>query len=240
MTRSLVLPRFASSSIRFSFLPVLVVACGPGRASPEDVLEVRDRQNDGPDSELADVGEAEGSDSETGPCGPAMAMIEMLHVCIDRYEASRAPDGRAVSVAGVIPWTDIAWEWAGGACVLAGKRLCTSDEWGAACGGPDDLSFPWGNEPSYTRCANGGLTEVQLTGSYPSCEGWYPGVLDMIGNVSEWTSTWSDPVDMPAGYITRGGTVHGFDGDDCYSTSETRIPEHGEPHLGFRCCRDPE
>ncbi|MBI5487833.1 MAG: SUMF1/EgtB/PvdO family nonheme iron enzyme [Deltaproteobacteria bacterium] len=181
-----------------------------------------------------------GPGGDATPCGPDMAMIETLGVCIDRYEAARAPDGHAISIPGVIPWTGIAWEWAGGACRLAGKRLCTSDEWGAACGGPDDLSYPWGNEPSSGRCANEALADLQPTGAFPECEGWYPGVFDMIGSVSEWTSTWKDPVGGPTGYITRGGTIHGNDGDVCYSTSETMPSELGDPHLGFRCCRDPE
>ena len=56
--------------------------------------------------------------------------------CIDRYEASRGTDGAAMAVAGVMPWINATWEIAVGACAAAGKRVCTTPEWMAACHGP--------------------------------------------------------------------------------------------------------
>jgi hypothetical protein len=236
--------RSARSIVAFSSL-LLGLACGSSATRPGDASDGQDTSGEvidvdaAGDTDPVDAGESS-DEVDAGPCGPGMAMIETLGICIDRYEASQAPDGSAVSLAGVLPWVNISWEWARGACLLAGKRLCTFEEWNAACAGPDHLLLPWGREAIPGRCANGGgLTEVQTTGSFPECVGWYPGIFDLIGNVAEWTATWADPVDSPEGYITRGGTIRGNDGDDCFSGSDTRFPELEYPLLGFRCCRDP-
>ena len=116
-----------------------VLACSSGTRPSGDVLDGSDRPDVGEadgNGEAADAGES-GDEVDARPCGPDMAMIETLGVCIDRYEASRAPDGSAASVLRVLPWASLAWGEASEACRLAGKRLCTFEEWNAACAGPE-------------------------------------------------------------------------------------------------------
>lgn len=79
--------------------------------------------------------------------------------CMDRYEASRqdataesaGSDGAvATSRPGVIPWFVNPMSADGltlfqNACQAVGKRLCSSEEWGYGCTGPDALNYSFGN-----------------------------------------------------------------------------------------------
>ena len=73
-------------------------------------------------------------------------MVRIGQMCIDRYEAGlvdHSPfevpvSGVAVSEKGRTPQGYISGRVAESACVAAGKRLCTSDEWLAACRGSDN------------------------------------------------------------------------------------------------------
>ncbi len=140
----------------------------------------------------------------TGPCPPEMAQVGDL--CIDRYEATLTDDDLgyddqigvypdtetlavAMSEAGVIPTAPLSWYQARGACLNAGKHLCTVTEWQTACG---EASFPWGEEPpAEENCAvpapdgTTPWTELQPTGSLPECR-TPEGVYDQIGNAWEW------------------------------------------------------
>ncbi|MEN8759857.1 MAG: SUMF1/EgtB/PvdO family nonheme iron enzyme [Desulfobacterales bacterium] len=69
-------------------------------------------------------------------------------------------------------------------------RLPTEAEWEKAVRGTDGSVFPWGNKWDETRCNTyeSGLGQTCAVGMYP--DGASPfGVLDMAGNVWEWTSS---------------------------------------------------
>ncbi len=175
-------------------------------------------------------------------CPTGMAMIESLWVCIDRWEASR-PDatsasqgtgaGAARSVAGVIPWSDVSWTGAANACTLAGKQLCTAEEWSAACSGPLEYTYPYGFSYNPDACNGGdhGAQGVVPTGSMLNCEGGYDGIFDMSGNLWEWNA------DCQGDQCTQMGGAWYIAGNNIScETSRNDDKSASGPNVGFRCC----
>ena len=115
--------------------------------------------------------------------------------------AARADVG-AHDLASRLPMTRVTWTEARAFCVAAGGRLPSEAEWARAARGPRDRRrYPWGDAPACAR-ANFGNFEGEgrcpenpgrpvEVGRYPS--GASPeGVLDLAGNVWEWTADYYD------------------------------------------------
>jgi formylglycine-generating enzyme required for sulfatase activity len=95
-------------------------------------------------------------------------------------------------------------------CASKGKRLCGRigggpldpagrnnpllDEWFYACGGPNLQTYPYGPtyQPSYCNGEEAGVGFVAQSGSFPNCQGYFPGLYDMSGNVWEWEDACDD------------------------------------------------
>lgn len=117
---------------------------------------------------------------------------------IDKYEVTQAQfahfGGTQVNTSRFLgdnrPIERVTWFEARNFCELRGGRLPTEVEWEYTARGPDGLLYPWGNT-WITSNAIWNRTDLQGTanvGSVPTGASWL-NVLDMSGNVWEWTSS---------------------------------------------------
>jgi formylglycine-generating enzyme required for sulfatase activity len=140
-------------------------------------------------------------------------------------------------------------------------RLPTEEEWEyAARNGDQNTLFPWGNSWLEGRANLNGLSSPRHVGSFPEGR-TQNGILDMVGNVWEWTASKgsyydpkneveSDRVANRSANILRGGSygeVLGKKNEQgwvIFSNATSRQwnkdnPSYKDLSIGFRLVRDP-
>ncbi len=198
------------------------------------------------------------------PLDPARIIDDMVNIdppgpldfWIYRYEASRVDASdtdagvlttRACSQEDVLPWTTVGYDAAAEACDDAGFRLCSAEEWLAACEGVAANLYPYGTSYEAATCNGADFDPIpglpvdhilQPTGEMAMCVS-ADGIEDMSGNVKEWTN---DPQGMSGGftiYTTRGGSYESPAlGLTCATVLSQARADTALPTLGFRCCSD--
>lgn len=148
------------------------------------------------------------------------------------------------------PVTWVSLEDARAYAAWAGKRLPHEWEWQLAAQGNDGRAYPWGNQwdPSDVPAPVTGrvMTGPDPVDAHPGGASPY-GVMDMAGNVWQWTDEFTDEHTRAA--VLRGGEYYRPQGSIWYFPPAYRNSEHGKLLLmspgydrsggiGIRCVRD--
>jgi formylglycine-generating enzyme required for sulfatase activity len=155
------------------------------------------------------------------------------------------------------PVVGVTWDEASAYCRWAGGRLPAEAEWEAAArGGTSGWRYPWGMEISHDNANFDGVggrdmwAKSSPVGSF-AANGF--GLVDVAGNVWEWTADWYDeryyarsPAIDPRGpeegkaRVVRGGCWTSDPGRLRSSYRFSLDPSDSQVSVGFRCARDPD
>jgi gamma-glutamyl hercynylcysteine S-oxide synthase len=167
------------------------------------------------------------------------------HNLLKDWKNGTYPEGGAQK-----PVTWVSLEDARAYAQWAGKRLPHEWEWQYAAQGLDGRVYPWGNEWSDEAVPKSDsgrdMASASDVGGHP--KGASPfGVMDLIGNVWQWTDEYLDEHTRAA--IVRGGSHYQPQGSRWYFQQAYKLSEHSKYLLmassldrsgaiGFRCVKD--
>lgn len=177
---------------------------------------------------------------DAGPLHPVCANVTS-HLPRCDYEPVSKPDR---------PVRCVSWCDAVVYCRWAGKRVCgrigggsltpgqsvdpTVSQWMAACTRLGQKAYAYGATLDPNACPGDGV-EPHDVGAFATCEGGYPGIFDMNGNVEEWEDSCRD-VDGGRVCEKRGNDYGGSSGACAQSFPEDVF--EANPDTGIRCCAD--
>jgi formylglycine-generating enzyme required for sulfatase activity/tRNA A-37 threonylcarbamoyl transferase component Bud32 len=173
------------------------------------------------------------------------------------------------------PINCVAWPMAQTFCAKRGARLPTEAEWEFAARGASQRKYPWGDDPPSSKFLNACGKECAAwflahgekkkamyedddaffgtapVGSFPAGAS-ASGVLDLAGNVWEWTADWFAPYTADASVdpkgpatgtqrVVRGGDFTGSEPDWARPAFRWKTePDTFNHAIGFRCAATPK
>jgi hypothetical protein len=151
--------------------------------------------------------------------------VDLVPTSVAAFEIDRLPypDDPARE-----PLVNVTLHEAAARCATDGRRLCTEVEWEYACKGPQNQTYPYGDDYGDGRYAD------------PSAVVSSFGVLQMTVRY-EWTAgDWVDAKGATVGNVAPLRGAHPTDGAAAERRCANRTgldPTRGSPRIGFRCCR---
>jgi eukaryotic-like serine/threonine-protein kinase len=149
------------------------------------------------------------------------------------------------------PVSYVGWEDAVAYGQWVGGRLPTEAEWEKACRGTKGGIYPWGKDTPAIELENYGYKVNRTTdvGSYPKGASPY-GLLDMAGNVWEWTASRFEPYpydassgvndpDPPGVRMLRGGGWFDTKGNTRCASRSPADASSTYGYIGFRVVASP-
>jgi len=139
---------------------------------------------------------------------------------------------------GAIPTTNVDRAQASELCQKDGKRLCSELELERACKGPDNLTYPYGNDYRPDVCGTGRKGEsLAPSGFHATCSSGF-GVADTHGTVWLWTSSDYGRGAQGLGVLKGGNSAHGELVGRCAHVRGEKPTARGV-NVGVRCCAGP-
>lgn len=144
----------------------------------------------------------------------------------------------------------VSWCQAWSFCKWSGKRLCGKigggslgnqsstdpaiSEWMAACTRNGQQAYAYGTVSDPTKCPGDNI-QPHVAGGIATCQGGYPGLFDMNGNVEEWEDA-CRPLDGGLICEKRGNDFASGNGKCDQAFGESVFEDN--PDTGIRCCAD--